>query len=282
MDPRIQLTHQMVRLIGLIDEFKGRWNARQTISKSRLKRLHQKAAVESIGSSTRIEGSKLTNDQVAELIKREPMMTKSRDEDEVAGYAKTLVYVYESHPSLDLSETCISNLHDRLLFFSDRDEPHRGRYKTRPNHVEAFNHEGNRLGVTFETTLPEETPAQIKELIDWAGGALAGDKLHPLIVIPVFDAHFLAIRPFQSGNGRLSRILTSLLLIQAGYTHLPYVSLENMIEKRPERYFISLRAAQATLQQNEPQYGDWIGFFLETLRQQQVALQLDMDVTQSI
>ncbi len=105
-----------------------------------------------------------------------------------------------------------------LLKFSPKDERHRGNYKKFENSVQAFDLEGNSLGIVFETTSPFDTPRQMSEIVNWTAEHLSSPTIHPLLTIGVFTVTFLAIHPFQDGNGRLSRILTTLLLLKAGYS----------------------------------------------------------------
>jgi Fic family protein len=149
--------------------------------------------------------------------------------------------IFESFPEIDLTENHIRQLHGILLRHSEKDERHRGHYKTLPNSVEVFDESGNRLGVVFETASPFDTPRLMRELVDWTHHALETGRPHPLLVIGVFILRFLAIHPFQDGNGRLSRALTALLLLRAGYEYVPYCSLEGIIEDNKDTYYLSLR-----------------------------------------
>ena len=124
----------------------------------------------------------------------------------------------------------------------------------------------------FETATPFDTPQLMRELVDWAQDQLSRGTLHPLIVIGIFVVAFLAIHPFQDGNGRLSRILTTLLLLRAGYTYVPYGSLESIIEGSKEAYYLALRQTQVTIRTLKPDWRPWLMFFLNALRQQQARL----------
>ena len=231
------------------------------------------ATIESIGSSTRIEGAALSDREVERLLANLDVQTfASRDEQEVAGYAAVMETVFESADAIDLTENHILQLHRDLLQFSEKDERHRGAYKTLPNHVEAIGPDGESLGVVFETATPFDTPRLMHELVEWTRAELARETLHPLIVIAIFVVVFLEIHPFQDGNGRLSRILTTLLLLRAGYTYVPYGSLESVIEGGKEAYYLALRQTQVTIRTSQPKWHLWLTFFLEALRKQQVRL----------
>jgi Fic family protein len=156
------------------------------------------------------------------------------------------------------------------LQYSAKDDRHRGEYK---NHVEVFGTDGESLGIVFETATPFETPAQMQALVDWTRQSLSEDELHPLIVIGVFVVVFLAIHPFQDGNGRLSRVLTTLLLLRAGYASVPYASLESVIERTKDSYYRALRRTQGTLRAGEPDWQPWLEYFLGALQTQKRTLE---------
>jgi Fic family protein len=265
----LKISPEMLRLIGEVDEFKGSWRTLTTLAPERLAILKRVATIESIGSSTRIEGAKLTDAQVEELLGRLQQQTfENRDEQEVAGYAEVMDAVFDSHDSITLSENYIKQLHAMLLRHSSKDERHRGEYKKLPNNVEAFDANGRSVGVVFETATPFDTPFRMQELVAWTREALADRAWHPLIVVGLFIVVFLEIHPFQDGNGRLSRVLTTLLLLQAGYGYAPYSSLESVIEANKEGYYLALRRTQGTLKQEEPDFEPWLLFFLRSLKKQ--------------
>jgi Fic family protein len=213
-------------IVAEIDEFKGAWKALGALAPERLTALRRVATIESIGSFTRIEGSKLSDAEV-----------------------------------------------ERLLAFSDKDERRRGAYKTLANHVSAFDADGRELGVIFETATPFDTPGRMTELVGWARGGLVEKTLHPLLVTAIFTVVFLAIHPFQDGNGRLSRILTMLLLLRSGYAYVPYSSLESVIESNKDGYYLALRQTQRTIRTPAPDWQPWLGWFLRALREQKRRLE---------
>ena len=269
----LEITPALLTLIASIDEFKGAWQAIGRIAPEQLSVLRHVATVESVGSSTRIEGATLSDREVERLLANLDVRTfASRDEQEVAGYAAVMETVFESAEAIDLTENHVLQLHRDLLRFSEKDARHRGAYKSLPNHVEALGADGESLGIVFETATPFDTPRLMRELVDWTRHELSRGTLHPLIVIAVFVVVFLEIHPFQDGNGRLSRILTTLLLLRAGYTYVPYGSLESVIEGSKEAYYLALRRTQVTIRTSDPDWGPWLMFFLDALRQQQVRL----------
>ena len=270
---KTQITPKLVRTIGEIDEFKGRWQALSNLAPERLSSLRRIATIESVGSSTRIEGVTLTDDEIERLLSGlDTSSFRSRDEQEVAGYADLLELIFESYADIPLTENTIRQLHGVLLKYSHKDERHRGNYKTLSNSVEAFDSQGRSLGVIFETASPFDTPRLMESLVAWTNKAIEQREHHPLLIIAVFVVRFLAIHPFQDGNGRLSRALTTLLLLRAGYDYVPYSSLERVIEDSKDEYYKALRRAQATLDKDESQLIDWLTFFVRALHRQKEVL----------
>lgn len=265
----LQITTEILNLIAELDEFKGAWKALGSIAPNRLSALKRVATIESIGSSTRIEGSKLSDREVERLLSNlEIKSFATRDEQEVAGYAKTMELIFQSWNEITLTENHIRQLHRDLLQYSEKDSHHRGTYKSQPNNIAAFDQAGRQVGIVFETASPFETRRRMSELVDWASKAFASRKVHPLLVIAIFAVVFLEIHPFQDGNGRLSRILTTLLLLRAGYSYVPFSSLESVIEQSKEAYYLALRQTQGTVRTEAPNWQPWVLFFLRSLRQQ--------------
>ena len=270
----LSITQKTLKLIAEIDEFKGAWAAIGRISPERLSALRRVATIESIGSSTRIEGAKLSDQEVEQLLSGiETKTFSSRDEEEVAGYATVMEMIFESNSEITLTENHLKQLHRELLQYSSKDERHRGEYKTNNNHVEAIGPDGESIGIVFETASPFDTPRLMGELVQWANDNLESGELHKLIVIAIFVVVFLAIHPFQDGNGRLSRVLTTLLLLRAGYDYVPYSSLEGIIEQNKDSYYLALRRTQVTIRNEDPEWNHWLDFFLNALAQQKARLQ---------
>lgn len=265
----LRITDGMLKAIAEIDEFKGAWRAIGRIAPDRLSSLRRVATIESIGSSTRIEGSALSDREVERLLGAlEIQAFTTRDEQEVAGYADAMDTVFSHSEDIALTENHIRQLHRDLLKHAQKDERHRGEYKKLANHVEAFGPDGEHLGVVFQTASPLDTPRLMRELIEWTNESLARERHHPLLVIAIFVVVFLEIHPFQDGNGRLSRILTTLLLMRAGYAYVPYSSLESVIEQNKEAYYLALRRTQTTIRGPEPEWRPWVDFFLTALQRQ--------------
>jgi len=277
------ITQEILKLIGEIDEFKGRWRALKTLSPETLSQLRKVATIESIGSSTRIEGSKLSDKEVAVLLSNiKTQSFRNRDEEEVVGYAAAMDLIFESWDAIPISENHIRQLHRVLLQYSSKDERHRGDYKKTPNNIAAFDAEGKQIGIVFETATPFDTPFEMEKLIRWLDDAGREGNLHPLLLVGVFIVWFLAIHPFQDGNGRLSRVLTTLLLLRFGYAYAPYSSLESIIEDSKSRYYAALRKTQESLKSRETDWEPWLVFFLRCLARQKERLEKRIEVEQTV
>ena len=270
----LRITPDILNLIARIDEFKGAWRSLGTLAPDRLAALRRVATVESIGSSTRIEGSKLSDREVEQLLsKLEIKSFATRDEQEVAGYAEVMDQVFSSWQHIPFTENYIKQVHQVLLRHSDKDARHRGNYKTHSNSVAAFDEDGTRIGIVFQTATPFDTPGLMTELVAWVNRERAAGQLHPLLIIAICIVVFLEIHPFQDGNGRLSRVLTTLLLLQAGYAYVPYSSLESVIEQSKEGYYLALRQTQGTIRTKSPNWQPWLVFFLRSLAEQVARLE---------
>jgi Fic family protein len=309
----IRITPEVLALIAKIDEFKGAWRAHAALAPDRLSALRRVATVESVGSSTRIEGSRLSDREVERLLSGLGAgKFETRDEQEVAGYAELMDLLFQSWDAIPFNENHIKQLHQILLRHSRKDEWHRGNYKTAPNNIAAFDADGAQLGVVSETAPPFDTPRLMSELVQWVSdelekaslhpppgalaglhpqpGALAGPHsqpgalagLHPLLVIGIFVVVFLEIHPFQDGNGRLSRALTTLLLLRTGYSYVPYSSLESVIEASKEGYYLALRQTQGTIRADAPDWQPWLLFFLRSLAEQVRRLEKKIELEKTV
>jgi len=266
---RLNITPELLKLITEIDEFKGSWKNLGSHSPDYLKELRHVATIESIGSSTRIEGSKLSDDEIESLLGDVAKQSfNTRDQQEVAGYSEVMETIFQNFKDIAISENYIKQLHSMLLRHSTKDERHRGEYKKHSNSVEAFDVEGNSLGVVFQTTAPFDTPYEMQSLVDWTAKTLEDKSYHPLLVVAIFNVVFLAVHPFQDGNGRLSRVLVTLLMLKTGYIYIPYSSLESIVEKNKDAYYLALQRTQKTLKQDKTDWLPWLRFFLSSLKRQ--------------
>jgi Fic family protein len=274
----IRITPEILGLIARIDEFKGAWRAFGTLAPDRLSALRRVATVESIGSSTRIEGGKLSDREVERLLSRlEIKSFATRDEQEVAGYAALMDLVFSSWQKIPFTEPHIKQLHQTLLRYCEKDRRHRDDYKTNSNSVAAFDENGAQIGVVFQTASPFDTPRLMSELVAWVNQEREGARAHPLLIIALSVVVLLEIHPFQDGNGRLSRALTTLLLLQAGYAFVPYSSLESVIEQNKEAYYLALRQTQGTIRTESPDWQPWLVFFLRSLAEQVRRLEMKVE-----
>ena len=257
----MQLDFDISNLISKIDRFDASWTTIEKLQGDALNHLKTVATIQSVGASTRIEGSKLTDKQVKDLLTDiDVSQLIDRDKQEVAGYYQALDLITEAFTDIPIIEGNIKNLHNILLKFSEKDKWHQGDYKKHSNVVEATFPDGSKQ-VVFKTTEPGyPTEDAMRSLINWFNKK---DNTPPLIKAAAFVYDFLSIHPFQDGNGRLSRLLTTLLLLQSGFLWIQYVSLENEIEKNKKEYYNVLRRCQ--VQRPNEDITDWIEFFLRSL-----------------
>ena len=276
-------TNQLIiKYISFIDSFKGKWNIVEQRENVYLKELRKIATIESIGSSTRIEGAQLTNAEVKDLLDNLKITNlKTRDEQEVVGYYEVLELIYESFQDIDLTQNYIQQLHQRLLKYSDKDNRHRGKYKNLPNKVVANYPDGTQR-VIFNTTEPHLVENEMYELLNWTNEQLKNEEIHPLIVIGLFIYEFLSIHPFQDGNGRLSRLATTYLLLKQDYQFISYVSFENLIEQKKKIYYEALMDGQKDRYTENEKISTWILFFLQSLETLIQRLEQKYDVFKSI
>lgn len=272
------ISPEILNLVAEIDEFKGTWKQVGRLMPDRLSVLKKVATIESIGSSTRIEGAKLSNNEIEQLLsQRSANHFLSRDEQEVSGYAYVCEKICDYYDSILLNENMIKQLHIWLLQSVAKDSRHCGEYKKIPIRIEAFDTNGKTMGVVFETTSPFETPIKMQELISWVNRNFEKKQIHPLITIALFIVVFLAIHPFQDGNGRLSRLLTTLLMLQNGYSYVPYSSLESIIEANKDAYYLALQHTQKKWQNGNPDWSAWLLFFLQCLQRQKKHLEIKLE-----
>lgn len=267
---------EIISKIAKIDEIKGRWTEGINLSPQLLGRLRKSVLITSSGASTRIEGARLSDEEVEKLIQGLHINKfHDRDKQEVKGYYQLLENIFNSWKTISFNESSIKHLHNELLKYVEKDVRHKGEYKKVENNVAMYNQEGQQVGIVFETTRAFLTPKQMQELVVWSQEALQEKKYHPLLVIGNFVVEFLKIHPFQDGNGRISRILTNLLLLKAGYAFVPYISHEKIIEDNKAEYYLALRKSQKTFESKNEDISAWLGFFLGTLeKQSKMAIEL--------
>jgi len=256
---------QMMQKLSIIDSFKGNWKAIELQQSKYLKELRKIATIESIGSSTRIEGATLTDAEVEKLLKSVKITKlKTRDEEEVVGYYEVLQIILDSYGQIKLSESYLHQLHSLLLKHSSKDQRHKGKYKNLSNQVVANYPDGTQRTI-FKTTEPHLTPSEMQVAIKWTNERFTKNDMHPLVIIAVFIYEFLSVHPYQDGNGRLSRLLTTLLMMQQEYKFIQYVSFENIIETRKEEYYRALMEGQKNRNTQEERIDKWILYFLDCM-----------------
>jgi Fic family protein len=262
---RIKINSEILNQIAKIDEFKGLWQGNLNLSPQILGRLKASVIITSAGASTRIEGAKMSDEEVLRLLRGlKSRAPKNRDEQEVAGYADLLGRIFDNYKTLKITEGQILQFHKILLDFSEKEENHKGKYKSKDNIVVTKNEKGETI-VLFRPTPPYLVKKEMDDILFWLNQEAEKKEIHPLLIIANFIFEFLAIHPFEDGNGRLSRALTNLLLLKFGYSYIPYVSLEEIIEDNKIEYYFALRTTQKNHKTKNEDISPWVKFLLKTL-----------------
>jgi Fic family protein len=264
-----KISIKIIGKVAKIDELKGEWSLGTSLHPQILGRLKKSVLVTSTGASTRIEGSKLTDEQIEKMLRGISIQKFSnRDQQEVQGYYELLQNIFDAWETLSFSESLIKHFHQEMLKYVEKDKRHLGQYKKGENKVIMVDEAGQSLGTLFETTPPYLTPKYMQELVDWTKQTLADSTYHPLLVIGNFIVEFLQIHPFLDGNGRASRILTNFLMLKCGYLFVPYVSQEKIIEDNKPDYYMALRKSQKTFGSKKEDIAVWMDFFLMVVQKQ--------------
>lgn len=252
--------------IAEIDAVKNVWRITDTLIPQTIERLTQTVIVTSAGASNRIEGNRLTDVEIEALYRNMRVKKfKTRDEQEVVGYIEVLKTIFDEHDAIPVKESTILQMHRDMLGHSDKDQGHLGQYKFGPNRVEAKDQSGNVVGVIFDPTPPHLTPKEIQELCDWYHWAVEAKFKHPLILTANFLFEYLAIHPFQDGNGRTSRLLTNLMLLREGYDFAKVVSHERIVEDNKVDYYLALNKTQGTWKTDNENMAPWLLFFFDVM-----------------
>ncbi|MFA6526009.1 MAG: Fic family protein [Candidatus Buchananbacteria bacterium] len=263
------LPESIYQLIDNIDLLKSKWVSGAKLDPQVLGKLKKFVLITSTGASTRIEGSELSDEDVERLMRGLSIQKfKNRDKQEAQGYYEILTNIFDSYKSIPFSESTIKFFHKELLKYTEKDKAHRGNYKTSENKVVMMAPSGEPVKVLFDTTEPWLTPKEMQELVEWTQNALLEKQIHPLIIMGNFIVEFLNIHPFMDGNGRLSRILSNLLLLQQGYEYMPYVSQEKLIEDNKPEYYVALRQSQKTFRTGNENLVPWLTFFFKIVSEQ--------------
>jgi Fic family protein len=262
-------SEKIYSIISEIDAVKRSWNIVNSLVPQTIERLTQSVVVTSSGSSNRIEGNRLSDDEVREIYRNINVKKfKTRDEQEIAGYVETLLLIFENYRDIPITESNILWLHGAMLKRCEKDEGHRGIYKIGSNRVEARDAFGALVGVIFDPTPPHLVKKEISELIDWHNETLKLKSKHPLIAIANFIFEYLAIHPFQDGNGRTSRLLSNLTLLRNGYEFAKIASHEKIIESNKAEYYRVLNYTQKAWKTDREDVSQWLIFFLEIVKTQ--------------
>lgn len=254
---------ELVAKLGLVDRSAGQAELYRRQMPGLLDHLRDNARVESVEASSAIEGVTAPHARAEAVIRDPDEAPRNRSEAELRGYSNALTYVFdEGWPEGRVSVGMILHLH-RLLY-----EPTglvgAGQFKTADNVV--IEHDGSgRRRVRFHPVTAAQTPAATKALVESYDDVLARDEHHPLIIVAGFVLDFTVIHPFADGNGRVSRLLTNLLLGHHGYDAGRYVSLERQIERTQQRYYAALHASTVGWHDGEHNVWPWIGYFVDVL-----------------
>lgn len=262
--------------IAEIKGLQGQWVSGANLNPQVLGRLKKFVLSSSTGASTRIEGAKLSDEDVEKLTRGIGLQKFSeRDKGEVKGYYELLNIVFENWRSLRFSESTVKHFHKELLKYVEKDERHGGDYKKGENKVVMTDEKGKIIATVFNPTPAYLVSKEMLELVEWTVRELKEQKTEPLLVVANFIVEFLNIHPFQDGNGRSSRILTNLLLLQVGYLYMPYVSHEKLVEDNKTEYYIALRRSQSAFKSKKENIYPWLEFFFNIfLEQSQMAIKL--------
>lgn len=227
------LSPDIVTLLSQINEFKGEQTLFIEAKADRLTQLMEVAKIQSTEASNRIEGIYTSNEQLKKIV-RNKTMPKNRSEQEIAGYRDALATINENHDYIPPKPSTILQLHRDLYKFSGLSIG--GTYKNADNIIAEEDAEGQKY-VRFQPLPAWETPEAVTSLCKAYEDIIASKKVDPLLIIPMFTLDFLCIHPFNDGNGRMSRLLTLLLLYRAGYIVGKYISIEKIIEESKETYY---------------------------------------------
>ncbi|MBP6103494.1 MAG: Fic family protein [Gammaproteobacteria bacterium] len=269
LELKTSIIEEVYGILASIDGVKNSWQIKDRLLPQTIERLTRSVVITSTGSSNRIEGNRLTDNEVQTLYKNLHIKKfRTRDEQEIAGYLNCLESVFQNYQDIPITESSILTLHHDMLVYSEKDSRHKGQYKFGSNRVEAKDPSGNIVGVIFDPTPPYLVKKEIQELIEWYNWALKIKEKHPLLLTANFIFEYLAIHPFQDGNGRTSRLLTNLMLLREGYFFSSIVSHEKIIEAHKVDYYLALNKTQNTWKTESEDISEWVLFFLRVVKAQ--------------
>lgn len=281
----IPLGSQITESLRYVDKFCAGWEYIERITDSAdsntqatMKNLKHVAYIQSIGSTTRIEGSQLDDSAVERLVEvmtmnHRTLVLETKDDQEVAGAALAMQYVNTNYKNLVVDEALVLSLHEMVMKFSSKDAAHRGAFKSVENYVFSTDTNGNQQ-VWLYTSSAADTPLHIRQLLAWYHSKRS---IHPIVRIAVFVVTFLKIHPFEDGNGRISRLLTHLMLLQHDFSCFGHVSIERFIEKTKMAYYLSLRSTQKSFDTQTPNWMPWLEYFVSSLKDAVSELRFKID-----
>lgn len=252
---------EIIGLIAQIHEYKGRQDLWLKQKPTELERLTEIAKVQSTEASNAIEGIRTTNTRLMQLVK-DKTTPRNRDEEEIMGYRDVLNTIHENYEFIPVTSNYILQLHRDLYRYSHKSIG--GSFKNTQNYISATGADGREF-VLFTPLAPYETPAAIEEICESYTRTIAAQEIDALLLIPVFIHDFLCIHPFNDGNGRMSRLLTTLLLYRSGYMIGRYISLESKIAQNKNLYYDALEQCQRGWMENEEDPTPFIKYLLQTI-----------------
>jgi Fic family protein len=259
IDFSIPLTQEILSKISRLDHLRGEWSSGNTLSQNRLDSLYEAAKIQAIASSCRLTGIHVTDHDVAGIIRNDAVAQP--EAPAVLGYSAAIDYPFPESGTLLKTED-LRKLNGVML---GKPEKEGSAWRKEPLHREAFDSNGQILGWVFPTLPPHMVEEKTEDLVTWLEFELLNGEQHPTLVISTFILAFLAVSPFERGNGRTARLLIGHLLRRAGYSYMPYASVESLIERHREGYLESLMQSRARLWSDGADLEPWVGFLLEIL-----------------
>lgn len=257
----IKWDSEILGLVAQIHEYKGKQNLFLKHKPAALEKLVNIAKIQSTEASNKIEGIVTTATRIKQLCDQKTT-PRNRDEQEISGYRDALALIHESYEYIPIKPSYILQLHQVLYRYSDRSIG--GRFKNTQNYIAEFKANGEQI-VRFMPLSPYETYPAIDAICESYNREIDNSEIDPLILIPAFILDFLCIHPFNDGNGRMSRLLTTLLLYRSGYVVGKYVSLENKIERTKSSYYDALEKSDINWNSEENDITPFIKYILGTI-----------------
>jgi len=248
----------IINLISKIHEYKGKQSYLLDTKKDTLDTLVKVAKIQSTSSSNKIEGIYTTDKRINEIVNQK-LEPKNRNEEEIAGYRDVLSLIHENYNFIDITQNIILQLHRDLYKYTGYS--YGGKFKNSQNYIEEENEKGEKK-IRFTPLSPVETPIAIKDLCKNYNELVNNESCDLLVLIPIFILDFVSIHPFNDGNGRMSRLLTLLLLYKADYIVGKYISIEKIIEETKDSYYDALEKSSVAWHDNENDYSYFVEYYL--------------------